>query len=84
MKKYPSPKKYRANEDLKALQVSNLEKDQLLEENRVAMKELKEAFHEMRNEWKGRETEFERLLQQLNNATSPEKAFEVRQKIMEE
>ena len=85
MKKYPSPnKKQRANEDLKALQVSNLEKDQLLEENRIAMKELKNAFHEMRNEWKGREAEFDRLLKQLNDATSPEKAFEVRQRIMEE
>ena len=48
------------------------------------MKELKEAFHEMRNEWKGREVEFDRLLKQLNDANSPEKAFEVRQKIMGE
>ena len=48
------------------------------------MAELKDAFNQMTNVWKGRESEFSQLLQKLQDANSPEKAFKARRKIIEE
>ena len=44
------------------------------------MNELTDAFHQMKEAWTGRESEFTLMIQQLHDAKTPE----ARQKIMEE
>ena len=43
---------------IRELKEANSQKDRLLQENREAMAELKDAFNQMTNVWKGRESEF--------------------------